>query len=435
MLRNCFRLAVLILAAVAPVCLSAHSYGPPPSVTAGPADNQLACTQCHRTSALNSGQGSISVSLQTGTVYIPGVKQRVTVRLEDTGQQRWGFELSARLDSDAEKSQAGDFAPVDNFTQVICADAGARPCASGPSYITHTAAGTRPGTPDGASFQFDWTPPAQNAGRITFYLAGNAANGDGSPGGDHIYTASVQLTPAIPQPPSITDSGLLTFANSKPGTFAPNSWAIIVGSNLSVTTRTWDEGDFINGGLPFSIDGVSVLLTTGGVPRLAYVGYVSPTQVNFLLPPNESTAPTTAQVRNPAGISTAVPITVQANAPQLLTVDGQRVMGRHLDGTPLSLDAPANPGESVVVYGTGMGPTNPALIPGQLTGATPLATLPQVTIDGAQVSVESAVIAGGTAGFCDITVKVPTGAANGDLQMVIQTGGTNSPAVLLPVHK
>jgi uncharacterized protein (TIGR03437 family) len=351
--------------------------------------------------------------LQTGTVYIPGVKQRVTVRVADPAQQRWGFELSARLDSDPEKSQAGDFAPIDNFTQVICDDAGARPCASGTSYITHTASGTRLGTPGGASFQFDWTPPAQNAGTITFYVAGNAANGDGSPAGDQIYTASLQLTPAIPQAPTITDGALLTFANSKPGTFAPNSWGIIVGSNLGVTTRTWDDGDFIDGGLPFSLDGVSVLLTTAGVPRLAYIGYVSPTQVNFLLPPNESTAPTTIQVRNAAGISTAVPITVQANSPQLLTVDGQRVMGRHLDGTPLSLDAPANPGETVVVYGTGMGPTNPPLIPGQLTEATPLAALPQVTIDGAQVNVASAVIAAGAAGFCDITVKVPMDAANG----------------------
>ena len=65
---------------------------------------------------------------------------------------------------------------------------------------------------------------------------------------------------------------------------APNSWATIYGTNLGVTTRGWSDGDFVNGQIPFSLDGVSVFLNQFGAPRLAYVGYVSPTQINFLLP-------------------------------------------------------------------------------------------------------------------------------------------------------
>ena len=45
-------------------------------------------------------------------------------------------------------------------------------------FIEHTSAGTRNGTRNGVTFQFDWTPPAVNAGPVTFYVAGNAANGD-----------------------------------------------------------------------------------------------------------------------------------------------------------------------------------------------------------------------------------------------------------------
>src|SRR6185295_9822927 len=161
--------------------------------------------------------------------YIPGVKQRVTVQVADPAQQRWGFELTARLNSDLEKGQAGDFTPVDNMTQVICEDNAPKPCASGPSFITHTTAGSRTGTTGGATFQFDWTPPATNAGPVTFYVAGNAANGDANMTGDLIYTSSVQLTPAIPLAPSITAGNVLSSATSVAGPVAPNSWVTIFG--------------------------------------------------------------------------------------------------------------------------------------------------------------------------------------------------------------
>src|ERR1051325_2265424 len=124
----------------------AHSYGPPPRVTAGPGDNPRACTQCHGGNALNSFSGSVKVVLQSGPVYIPGVKQRVIVQVADPGQQRWGFELSARLNSNPENGEAGDLVPIDNFTQVVCEDNGPKPCSSGVSFIQHTSAGTRNGT-------------------------------------------------------------------------------------------------------------------------------------------------------------------------------------------------------------------------------------------------------------------------------------------------
>src|SRR5229473_1097374 len=183
-------LTVAILAGILPTGAVAHSYGPPPRVTGAPGDNSRACTQCHSSSALNSGTGSVKILLQSGLFYVPGVKQRVAVQVTDPVQQRWGFELTARLNSDLEKGQAGDFTPIDNMTQVICEDSAPKPCVSGPSFIQHTSASTRNGTTGGATFQFEWTPPATNAGPVTFFVAGNAANGNGSSTGDQIYTSS-----------------------------------------------------------------------------------------------------------------------------------------------------------------------------------------------------------------------------------------------------
>ena len=436
--QHCLYCIPVILIGLAPIQVSAHSYGPAPRRTGAPGDDARACTACHVGSALNSGAGSVKILLQSGPVYIPGVKQRVAVQVADSAQQRWGFELTARLNSDLANGQAGDLAPVDNFTQVICEDTGPRPCSSGPQFIEHTSAGTRIGQKGGAIFQFDWTPPSSNAGPVTLYVAGNAANGDGTPGGDLIYTSSVQLNPAIPMAPSISPSGIVNGATSAPGPMAPNSWVTVYGSNLSVTTRAWSDSDFLNAGLPFSLDGVSVILT--GAPRLAYVGYVSPSQVNFLLPSNLSSGTVQVQVRNPAGISNQVPITVQANAPQLFTADGKYVLATHMNGSLVGrggTSPPAAPGEAIIIYGTGLGPTNPALIPGQLpTQPASLTGTQQVMIGGADAVVVSAGIVPGSAGLYQLNVRVPDSLSDGDQPVFCSNGGgVNSATTLIAVQK
>jgi uncharacterized protein (TIGR03437 family) len=378
----------------------------------------------------------VKILLQSGAFYIPGVKQRVTVQVSDPGQRRWGFELTARLNSDLQKSQAGDFTPVDNMTQVICSDNAPRPCAPGPVFITHTSAGTRNGTQGGATFQFDWTPPATNAGPITFYAAGNAANGNASPSGDLIYTTSVQLSPAIPAAPAVTAGNVVSAATSAAGPVSQDSWVTVYGTNLSATTRAWTDADFLNGGIPFSLDGVSAVLTLFGAPRLAYVGYVSPTQVNVLLPSDLAATSMTIQIRNPAGISTAVPLTVNASAGQCFTVDGKSVLGTHANGSLLGKTSPAAPGETISIFGTGLGATSPALIPGQVpTTAASLATLPKVTIGGTAATVSAASVVPGSAGVYQINVQVPPDAPNGDLPVVMTIGSTNGASTLLTVQK
>jgi len=378
----------------------------------------------------------VKILLQGGAFYIPGVKQRITVQVADPNQQRWGFELSARLNSDLEKAQAGDFNPVDNLTQVICEDNSTKPCATGVLFVTHTAAGTRNGQKGGATFQFDWMPPATNAGPVTLYVAGNAANGNGQPTGDLIYTSSMQLTPVAASAPSIAAGNVVSSATSVAGPVNANHWVTIFGTNLSATTRAWTGGDFVDGGIPFSLDGVSVLLNQFGAPRLAYVGYVSPTQVNFLMPSDLTNTATTVQVKNPAGITTAIPLPLAANAPQLFTADGKSALATHSNGTLIGTSSAAAPGETITVYGTGLGATNPALIVGQVpTDANPLAALPQVTIGGLPATVSFGGVVPGTAGVYQLNVQVPSGAANGDLPLLVQAGTATSASTTLTVQK
>ncbi len=181
---------------------SARSTGPGGRFTGAPGDSPIACTQCHTGAALNSGKGSVRIVFPGGGQYQPGATYRVKVAVRDPDQQRWGFQLTARLASNAAVAQAGDLRPTGDFTRAICQDATNKPCtdANPIQFIMHNAAGTRSGTPNGVDFEFDWTAPAAGSGQITFYAAGNAANGNGNNQGDFIYTTNLSVDEAPPRP-------------------------------------------------------------------------------------------------------------------------------------------------------------------------------------------------------------------------------------------
>lgn len=173
---------------------AARSFGPPLRVTGAPGDNPLACTQCHNSFPLNSGKGSVRVVFPGGS-YRPGMTYRLRVEVRDPDQQRWGFQLSARLASDPANAQAGDLVPTSDLTRVVCGNGAAKPCTANNQIqlIMHTVPGTRTGIRTGADFEFDWTAPSAGAGTVSFYVAGNAANGDGTNQGDYIYTSSLTI--------------------------------------------------------------------------------------------------------------------------------------------------------------------------------------------------------------------------------------------------
>ncbi len=127
--------------------------------------------------------------------YVPGQTYDITVRHTNTDQTRvrWGFQLTA-LDASDEK--AGHLAPLDELTQVLD-NQGPFP---NRQYIEHTSQGTFFGQQNGAAWTFRWTAPATDVGPVTFYAAGNQANGDGNTSGDNIYFtfAASTFTPPAP---------------------------------------------------------------------------------------------------------------------------------------------------------------------------------------------------------------------------------------------
>ena len=164
----------------------AFSFGPPDELTGAPAENN--CTQCHTGNELNASGGSLMLTIPE--TYVPNEVYTIVVNLSREGQNRWGFEMTA-LDVDG--ARAGTFAADDAANTQVSE-------AKNKQYIKQTATGAATGTNDAYSWKFQWTAPDADIGPITFYAAGNAANGDFQAfvPGDYIYTAQAESTPPIP---------------------------------------------------------------------------------------------------------------------------------------------------------------------------------------------------------------------------------------------
>ena len=171
-----FTVALLLTENAANPHARAYSAGPPAGFTHAP--GELDCSDCHTAPAQSAGTLALGVPER----YTPGQTYDITVThaTADATRARWGFQLTAL---DAADQKAGAFAPSDDRTRVLNGE-GPFPSRE---YVEHTSAGTFPGQQGGAGWSFKWTAPAEDLGPVTFYLAGNQADGDGSSAGDNIY--------------------------------------------------------------------------------------------------------------------------------------------------------------------------------------------------------------------------------------------------------
>ena len=419
-----------------PVLIYAYSEGPDPRKTGAPGDGL--CIECHAAAA-NTGTGKVEVAFPAGLTYTPGAKQRLTVTVTDSAARLWGFQLTARLATNETNGQAGAFESVDASTRVICEDGRAKPgqgCpASAPlEFIEHTLSGNGSNT-----FAFNWTAPASDVGAVHFYVAGNAANGNGrNDAGDLIYTANYKVTAAATQPqPAMAQGGVVNAWNSQP-VFSDSSWVTIYGSNFTTSQRTWRTDEIVGGKLPTELDGVKVSINN----KPAFVYFISPNQLNVQAPSDGAAGPVQVQVTTPGGASEPVTVTKQALAPAFFTwagsvVGGEKYLGAVIsDGTfagktgllqPLGIHTrPVKPGEVVLMFGTGFGPTNPDIAAGQVV-ATPLRMTTGVKIllgdTEAEILDTGYLIFSGEYQF---NVKIPANLADGDYNVVAQMGSVRT---------
>lgn len=164
----------------------AFSFGPPDERTGAPNETTCAMAGCHAGNELNATGGSLMLTIPE--IYMPNEVYTIIVDLARAGQSRWGFEMTAVDESGA---KAGSFELADGANTLLTE-------ANGKQYVKHNAPGTAAGTADANQWTVQWTAPNADIGPVTFYAAGNAADGTFGPDKDYIYTTSAESTPPIP---------------------------------------------------------------------------------------------------------------------------------------------------------------------------------------------------------------------------------------------
>jgi uncharacterized protein (TIGR03437 family) len=201
--------------------------------------------------------------------------------------------------------------------------------------------------------------------------------------------------------------------------------------------------------MPTSLDGTSV--TIGGAP--AYINYISPGQINIITPPNVTGTDLPVVVTLDGQASVTFNVTIQNLAPSFFTWQpgtpdfGKYLVAQHANGTnvgkvglfpgtPASFTTPAGPGETIILYGTGFGPTSPPIANGIETDKVySLSPAPTFAFGG---STAEPVAFGGLipplSQVYQFNVTIPSNAPNGDSPLVVTINGVQSVSGLITVQ-
>lgn len=263
--------------------------------------------------------------------------------------------------------------------------------------------------PDGTFLTF--TTLFENAEPSDISDSGTLVGRYGVPDAWHGFLASPSTAP---QRPTIREErGVITaWAYGYSDGIAPGSWIEIYGTGLASTTREWTAADFNGNAAPTSLDGVTVRIN--GQP--AFVSYISPTQINAQVPSTVAPGTGTVTVFANGQSSGAYGVTVRERQPGILTFLPSRVNSRDVvavfpDGTLVSPDRPAHPGDTVTFFGIGFGPVTPNTPAGQIVVEPGSLGPMEVIVNAIRATVTFAGLAPGYVGLYQFNVVIPQGAA------------------------
>lgn len=152
--------------------------------------------------------------------------------------------------------------------------------------------------------------------------------------------------------PCYSTVSVVNSASYATGWFAPDTFASIFGWNLAYVKADGSAGSEDPGG---SLAGVHVLVNA----QPAFISFVSPNQVNFVIPTNLAGNTATVRLVNNGLAGPLVTLTVHDAAPALFlhySPDQTTPIAFHGDGRLVTQQLPAHPGGLVVLYATGLGP-------------------------------------------------------------------------------
>jgi len=237
-----------------------------------------------------------------------------------------------------------------------------------------------------------------------------------------------------------TAASIVNGADNLSGVLAPNTIGTIYGTNLAYGTGSLTPGDVVGGVLPYVLGDSETEAFFDGYAADLY--YVSPGQINFLVPPMMSTGPVQFWLAVASCRGPIIQLKLAPAAPGLFaTIANNGVtyaIATLLNGEVLTA-SPAKPGDIVVLWATGLGITTPPAIYGQLpTSAAPLADGANLEVLLNDKAVESSAIgyagvAPGFAGLYQINLTLPKSTPKNPEIRLRLGAATSIPGVYLPV--
>jgi uncharacterized protein (TIGR03437 family) len=250
-----------------------------------------------------------------------------------------------------------------------------------------------------------------------------------------IVLVAVFLSTAHAAPVYTADS-IVNTPDYATGPFAPNSILSLFGSDLSWSTAAATAGDYDSGYLPRLLGGVSVYVNNIAAPLY----YVSPAQINFLVPSNLTPGPIPVRVVRQGLSGPEVALALLNAAPALFDDGNGYALAQHgQDYTQVTASAPAVAGETIVVYATGLGRTEPNFA----SGAVPNSPAKIVYLSQFSVYIDETPVPAGYIGYAGVTpgcpglyqinMRVPEGVTTAT-RIRVEIGGRTSKALRLAAH-
>jgi uncharacterized protein (TIGR03437 family) len=231
-------------------------------------------------------------------------------------------------------------------------------------------------------------------------------------------------------------ASIVNAASQTADALAPNTIATVYGQNLATESYGLSSGDLTAGTMPITLKGVSVLVR--GIPASMF--YVSPGQVNFLIPYELTAGIANVIVVRQGTAGPSVSIQLNPTAPGFFESGAATPVAVHLDGRLVTPGAPAKAGEVILLYAGGLGRTSPDTSTGRIASfAAPIQAVAQlqVLLNGKASppgSVSYAGLAPGFAGLYQINFVVPSGLPpNPEIRISIGQQ-ISPPQVLLPLQ-
>jgi uncharacterized protein (TIGR03437 family) len=207
------------------------------------------------------------------------------------------------------------------------------------------------------------------------------------------------------QAPAYSAAGIVNASDYSPGPFAPNSALTIFGTNFSFITAGLTQENIVSATLPFELGDISVYIDNTPVPLL----YVSSGQINFLVPTNEIAGAVPLRVVRQGLTGPTVTITLVNSAPALFSSPDGYALAQDYNAqyATVTAAAPAQPGDLIVLYATGLGGTQPLPLTGEIPeygGSIQPSALSQfqVLLNGQALNPMTVPYAGLTPGFAGL---------------------------------